>query len=208
MFDLAYQLLKIAPKSSAGAEALLSYVGDRLRVNCEFPEYSVYVEEGADLDGAEEFPLAIMKHVARSLGSIRDGRDLAISRDQMPRDPIFARIEAHRKAWAACQAGAAANVSEEKSNALCKKECKAMDRIAETVPLTLNGLFVMLSYIGVAIEQQGNATLVFGDDTTAVFTSIEEDVPIRNAPSKPRTRTCLGSSSTSTAEVGLGTTNV
>jgi hypothetical protein len=90
------------------------------------------------------------------------------------RDPIFAKIEAHRKAWAACKVGDAASVSEQKSNALCEKEWKAMDRIAKTVPITLSGLLAMLSYIGVAIEQQGDAHLVFGDDATAVFTSMAE----------------------------------
>jgi hypothetical protein len=122
------------------------------------------------------------------LGEIREfaarvpSSAIAPSIGNAPIDPIFAAIEAHRKAWAAYKAGDAANISDEKSNALCRKECKAMDRIAETVPLTLNGLFAMLSYIGVVIEQQGDANLVFGDDATAVFTSMAKAAELLRKP--------------------------
>ena len=174
MFDLAYQLLKIVPTSSAGAAALLSYVGDHVRLNSEFPEYSVYVEEDADLDGAEEFPLAIMKHVADALGSIRDGiSDPAISRGQAPSDPIFARIGAHRQAYDAI----AGSTDDEELSAVSDGEMAAADELAKTVPTTLEGLFAILSYLRIAIEQQSSQDdfcdgfeLLFGDQYTIFVT--------------------------------------
>ena len=86
-------------------------------------------------------------------------------------DPIFAAIEAHRNAYTAVVAGRA-GLDDEAFTALSNKECAAAERVAETVPSTLEGLFSLLDYLKLAIMQQGDSfDLVFGN-STSIFASL------------------------------------
>jgi hypothetical protein len=100
------------------------------------------------------------------------GADRGVKSRSLPDvDPIFAAIEAHRNAYAAVVAGKV-GLDDEAFTALSAKESAAAERIAETVPSTLEGLFALLDYLQLAIKQQEDSFgLVFGN-STAIFTSL------------------------------------
>lgn len=66
-------------------------------------------------------------------------------------DPIYAAIEAHRKAYATMQAVFAVPMigdTDKAMNEVCLPEFETLEAFAETVPTTIPGLLAMLVHAG------------------------------------------------------------
>lgn len=82
-------------------------------------------------------------------------------------DPIFAAIEGHRRAYGSMKT-APTGLDDDEFAEYAQPEMDAADVLQKTVPTTLEGLFALLTYLPVAIEQQDADTfhglgLLFGD---------------------------------------------
>jgi hypothetical protein len=96
-------------------------------------------------------------------------------------DPIFAAIEGHRCAYDAMKT-APAGLDDDEFAEYAQPEVDAADVLQETVPTTLEGLFALLTYLPVAIEQQDADTyhglgLLFGDRAD-IFTVLARSVTL------------------------------
>jgi hypothetical protein len=98
-------------------------------------------------------------------------------------DPIFPAIEAHHRAYAALKA-APASLDDDEVAEYAQLEIDAADVLQETAPTTLEGLFALLTYLPVAIEQQNGDTfhglgLLFGDSADIFIVLAEAVILLR-----------------------------
>jgi hypothetical protein len=202
MFNLARGLLKTRPTTLAGAVALLNHVNDGESLNFNddwrFPDRALE-EHGGDDEG-ESFHLAMTKHVAEALRSITPASGNSRPAAALPRasagarpdrregDPIFAKIEAHQRAYAAVRATDGTGMDDETFDPIGRREMDAAHELARTQPTTQAGLFALLAYLNVAIGQQGEINntrnggfeSLFGGDCT-IFATLAKAADVLSA---------------------------
>ncbi|MCP1854217.1 MULTISPECIES: hypothetical protein [unclassified Bradyrhizobium] len=183
-FDLARELLETEQMTLCGIRELLSYVcefdGEDFSDDIRFPNLEKGTRKHFD------FLFALVRRLAVAMESIAPASAATSSVEPQRRrtvfsppktDPTFEAIDAHREARDVVVGADDDDMPDEDFALICKRETDAAQRLAETVPSTLQGLHAMLTYIDAAIERQDSGEddgfiNVFGDDSPPVFSSL------------------------------------
>lgn len=167
--EVEWKLARTQPSTLAGVAAVLRFVNEIEDANLTWPDTGDgwHKELRATMAAAIEALIRTprVEHAPERGESVMD--DNIVTFPGAPgeaADPIFAAIEGHRRAYAAMKTAPAGLDDDE----YAQPEIDTAEVLQRTVPTTLEGLFALLTYLPVAIEQQDADTfrglgLLFGD---------------------------------------------